>query len=138
MKRWLWGWSFVMLASTAHAAGLVIVDAWIPEAPPQPPIAAGYATLENRTDAPIRIEAAHCEGAKRTMLHETKHSRGQAQMVEAEAWIVPAHGKLKLAPGGRHLMLMHLTHPLRAGDRVRCTLKTDRGAVEGTWQVRRR
>jgi len=40
---------------------------------------------------------------------------------------IPAHHDAKLQPQGNHIMLMHLAHPLNAGDQVMLTLQRDDG-----------
>ena len=43
-------------AASAHAAGkLGVYDAWIRAAPPDSSVLAGYATLKNTGDAPIKV-----------------------------------------------------------------------------------
>jgi hypothetical protein len=61
------------------------------------------------------------------MLHETLDEQGVARMRRAEAGLaVPAHGELRLEPGGPHVMLTGLREPLAAGRRVRVTLEFER------------
>ena len=36
--------------------------------------------------------------------------------------VVPSNGRLALAPGGAHVMIMGLNHPLKPGDRFGLTL----------------
>ena len=35
---------------------------------------------------------------------------------------IPAHGTVRLAPGGYHVMFTHLTKPLTKGEKVEATL----------------
>jgi periplasmic copper chaperone A len=35
---------------------------------------------------------------------------------------IPAHGSVGLSPGGYHIMLTHLAHPLTKGDTIKATL----------------
>ena len=139
MKRWLMMLAFVLTAQgEAAEAPLVAHDAWVRATPPGLDRSAGYLVLENPGDAPVRVAAAHCEGAGRTMLHETvRLPDGRERMRHVQGWTVPAHGALALAPGGRHLMLMKLARPLREGEVVVCTLLTDRGRVAVRFAVRR-
>jgi copper(I)-binding protein len=44
-------------------------------------------------------------------------------MVPISHLTIPAHGSVKLAPGGYHLMLMHAKHPIKPGDKVPVVLK---------------
>ena len=45
------------------------------------------------------------------------------RMVKVDAIDIPAHGQLTLEPGGYHVMLINLTKPLVAGDRLPLTLQ---------------
>ena len=139
MKRWFVMLAFVLaVQGEAAEAPLVAHDAWVRATPPGVDRSAGYLVLENMGDAPVRVAAAHCEGAARTMLHETERlPDGRERMRHVESWTVPAHGALALAPGGRHLMLMRLAHPLREGETIACTLLTDRGRLAVRFAVRR-
>ncbi len=139
MKRWFVMLAFVLaVQGEAAEAPLVAHDAWVRATPPGVDRSAGYLVLENPSDAPVRVAAAHCEGAARTMLHETvRLPDGREQMRHVQGWDVPPHGKLVLAPGGRHLMLMQLARPLREGDAITCTLLTDRGKLTVRFAVRR-
>jgi len=45
------------------------------------------------------------------------------------ALAIPAGGKVSLAPGGLHLMLIRPRRAFRAGDTIRVTLKLDDGST---------
>jgi len=51
-------------------------------------------------------------------LHDVKDRR----MVKVEKIAVPAHGNAELKPGGMHIMLMGLKHPLKRGEHFSVTL----------------
>ena len=52
-----------------------------------------------------------------------KMNGGVMQMREIVGGLeIPAHGAVKLAPGGSHLMFLGLKHPLAKGDTVKATL----------------
>ncbi len=102
--------------------GLVAQDQWIREAPPGMQMMAGYATLKNDTDKTIDVLSVESPAFKAIEMHTTKIVDGTARMIEQEKLTIPAHGELKLAPGGFHLMLMMPTKALKAGDHVQMTL----------------
>jgi periplasmic copper chaperone A len=57
------------------------------------------------------------------MLHKSIHKNGTERMVMVPSVVVPAHGRLRFAPGGYHLMCMHPAVAMRPGKTVQVTLK---------------
>lgn len=60
-------------------------------------------------------------------LHHSIEDAGVMRMVEQESFSVPAGGRLDLAPGGYHIMLIDPS-VLRAGDIVNLTLHLKDGS----------
>jgi len=60
----------------------------------------------------IRVRTTSIDGMPIQM------SRGAMRMTEVTAMTIPAHRKVTLTPGGYHLMIVHLKHPLHAGTLV--------------------
>lgn len=112
--------SFCLLALAWGPAmaceGLAVRDAWIAQAPPQAMALAGYATLENRGDRALRIDAVSGTDFGEAMIHATREENGMMQMGMLDHLDVPAHATATLAPGGMHLMLMQPSRRLKAGD----------------------
>ena len=52
----------------------------------------------------------------------TAASCGCARSTPAKGWSVPSNGSLTAGPGGAHVMIMGLKHPLKAGDHFDMTL----------------
>ncbi|RMD87261.1 MAG: copper chaperone PCu(A)C, partial [Alphaproteobacteria bacterium] len=55
-------------------------------------------------------------GAATAHLHEMRSEGGMARMRGLGTLEIPPHGRIELAPGGLHIMLMGLTQPLKAGE----------------------
>jgi copper(I)-binding protein len=73
-----------------------------------------------------RLLGAQCAAGDAT-LHETRENDGRVVMRRALGGLeVPARGELRLEPGGAHVMLTGLDHPLAAGERVHVTLEFER------------
>jgi len=110
----------------AHAAGggLAIYAPRIPE--PAGDVAALYLVVvdeEGRGDRLLGAQSAIGEA----MLHETREQQGLVRMTPARDGLeVPAHGELRLQPGGPHVMWTGLREPLGVGSRVRVTLEFER------------
>ncbi len=123
----------------ARACEVRVESAWIREAPPGAAALAGFATLVNGGAHAHRIVAAESDAAGVIMFHETLMRDGMALMRELGEVPVPARGRVELAPGGRHLMLMALQSTLRAGDHVTITLVDETGCrIAGDFVVRAR
>lgn len=111
------------------AAAVVPSGAWS-----RPAITTGvvYLTLRNTGSAPTRLVKAASPVAQAVELHESMESKapmgsmsgmssgsmsmgGVASMHPVAFVPIPAHGSVKFAPGGYHIMLIGLRHPLHAG-----------------------
>lgn len=96
----------------------MVRDAWVREAPPNAPVLAGYAQIENmsaQADAIIAVSSAAFEKAE---IHRSEVQDGMARMAPLKTLDLPPHQLVKLEPGGAHLMLFKPTAPLRAGQHV--------------------
>ena len=119
-------------AIAAHAvraapAPLTVTDPWV-RATPGSDVAAVYMTLHNDGDAALRIVGVRSSLAGHAMIHETRLENGQSVMRPREPLEIPPHGSVRLAPGGLHVMLHMLAHPLAVGERVPLELLLEGGA----------
>jgi periplasmic copper chaperone A len=103
--------------AAAQAPALRVQDAWI-RATPGADVAAAYLTLHNGGATPVVIIGVRSPLAGRAMLHETRLASGQSTMRPRERLSVAPGATVRLAPGGLHVMLQSLAHPLTAGDDV--------------------
>lgn len=85
--------------------------------------AAGFATLNNDSDKDVVIVGASSPKAQRVEIHEMAMDHGVMRMRKKENLVIPAHGQVKLAPGGLHLMLFGLADDVKGG-MVTVTLTT--------------
>lgn len=130
---------FLAGATGALACDVRVEAAWIREPPPQAATLAGFATLVNTGRQPQRIVGAESSAAGMVMFHETMMHGDMAMMRDVPELVVPAGGKIELAPGGRHLMLMDVKTALKAGDHVTITLIDGSGCrIAGDFVVRAR
>ncbi len=110
-----------LLAGATHA-GVRLDKGWSRPVPAGLTTAVGYGVLVNDGGAPDRLLAASSPEAAKVELHESMRVNGpmgpMSHMAPLAGLDVPAHGRAKLAPDGRHLMLVGLKHPLRSGERV--------------------
>jgi copper(I)-binding protein len=130
----------LLLAATASAATqgspIKIEHGWVRWLPANLP-AAGYAVIRNDGDKPAVLSSVDSTDYGVAMLHRSMQENGKDVMEMVHALTIPAHGEVKLAPGGYHLMLMDARHPIKPGDAVHVTLHFAGGeTIQATWPVR--
>lgn len=88
---------------------------------------AGYLTLVNHgpADALVGVETPV---ARKVEMHASTMSGNVMRMSQDVRVAIPAHGQVVFAPGGRHLMLIGLTRPLKLGERAPAILRFASGA----------
>jgi copper(I)-binding protein len=107
------------VAPPARAEGkLTVYDAWIRMAPPGVSMMAGYATLKNEGDAPIKVLTVQSDAFRQSSIHETVVERGVSKMRELPRVDMAPGATVEMKPGGAHLMLMEPRHPILVGDKV--------------------
>lgn len=119
----------LVLAGAAHAQepALTVTDAWIREAPPGAAMLAAYMTIHNAGDTDRILSAVDSDCFAHVMLHKSVIEDGMARMEHTDRIAVPAHGELKLEPGGYHLMMPAPDERLVEGDSAGFTLHFDGG-----------
>jgi copper(I)-binding protein len=124
-------------AASAHAAGkLGVYDAWIRAAPPDSSVLAGYATLKNTGDAPIKVLTVQSDAFRQSSIHETVVERGVSRMRELPRLDLDPGATIEMKPGGRHIMLSEPRHPIVVGDKVEMVfLLTDGTRVQTHFEV---
>ena len=113
-------------AVLAHGYKLGTLDIghpWTRATAPTAPSGGGFLTVTNNGAAADRLIAARSPAAEQVQIHEMKMDGNVMRMRELEKGLeIPAGGKVTLAPGGLHLMLMGLKAPLVKDTRVPVTL----------------
>jgi len=87
-------------------APLVAKDVVVTRPMPGMKMSAGYLSLTNNTDTPIRVTRVTSPQFGSVELHESTVEDGVARMRAIPELVVPAHGTATLERGGKHLMLM--------------------------------
>lgn len=104
---------------SARANGkLTVYDAWIRKAPPGVSMMAGYATLKNEGDAPVKVLTVQSDAFRQSSIHETVVERGVSKMRELPRVDLAPGATIEMKPGGAHLMLLEPRHPILVGDKV--------------------
>lgn len=121
-------------AASAQTGQPQIADAWAraTSGTAQP----GVAYLTIRSPTADRLVAASTPVAKKAELHTMSMSNGVMQMRPVAGLDIPAGQPVTLKPGGEHIMLLGLDHPLREGQSFPLTLTFEKaGSREVTVAV---
>jgi periplasmic copper chaperone A len=123
-------------AQEFKAGDIVIEKPWARATPKGAEVGGAYMTIQNNGATPDRLTGGSADFAT-VEVHQMTSENGVSKMRELKDGLsIPAHGSIGLSPGGYHLMLTHLTHPLTKGDRVKATLNFEHaGPVEVEFAV---
>jgi copper(I)-binding protein len=106
-----------MLLPLSALAEVKVVDAWIPEAPPNAQAMAAFMVMENNEDKEVKVLSAFAPGFNTIELHKSMEVDGMHKMLKQDALVIPAMGSLTLKPGSYHIMLIGVQDPRpKAGD----------------------
>jgi copper(I)-binding protein len=109
-------------AENVKIGDLTIENPWARATPKGSEVGAGYLTIRNDGAAADRLVGVAADFAK-VQMHEMKMANGVMQMRELPDGVeIPAHGAVKFAPGGNHLMFVGLKAPLVKGATAHATL----------------
>ena len=98
--------------------------------------AGAFMEIENEGKVADRLLSATSPVAGMVQIHETRMKNNIMTMNHVMGIDIPADGKVKLKPGGYHVMLMKLAAPLKVGETFPLTLTFEKaGSVEVTVQV---
>jgi periplasmic copper chaperone A len=114
-----------------------ISQPWSRATPKGASSAAGYMTITNNGSAPDRVNCVSSDAAAQCQIHTMAMDNGVMKMrpVEGGLEILPGQ-TITLKPGGFHMMLTDLKHPLEAGGTMKATLKFDHaGTVDVEYPV---
>jgi periplasmic copper chaperone A len=110
-------------AAQEFKAGDITVDkAWARATPKGAEVGAGYLTVHNNGATPDTLTGGSADFAT-VEIHEMTKENGVMKMAQMKNGLaIPAHGTVRLSPGGYHVMFTHLTKPLVKGETVTATL----------------
>lgn len=110
-------------AALANSASPISVEhAWARPTPQTATTEAVYLTIVNKGSTDDTLTAVSTPAAEKAELHATSNENGIMKMTPVPEEPVKAGGSLAIKPGGLHIMLTGLAHPLKAGDRFPLTL----------------
>jgi periplasmic copper chaperone A len=110
------------LAQEFKAGDITIDKAWTRATPKGADTGAGYLVVHNNGATPDTLTGGTADFAT-VEIHQMKMENGVMKMAPLTSGLnIPAHGAVRLAPGGYHVMFTHLTKPLAKGETVTATL----------------
>lgn len=127
-----------LIASAAPAAdytigSMHIAQPWARATPKGASNGAGYLTITNTGTAPDRVSCVSSDASAQCQIHSMTMEGGVMKMRPVEGGLEVKSGEtVTLKPGGFHLMLLNLKHPLEQGQTVEATLQF---ATAGTIKV---
>jgi copper(I)-binding protein len=128
-------------AKEIQVGSLKIEHGYAMETRPGQPNGGAFIEVENRGKRVERLLSVSFPKtvSERGELHTMKHENGKMIMREVPKFEIPAGGKLKLQPGGDHLMIIGIKEPLKPGSTVKATLQCENaGKVDVDLSVRAR
>ncbi|MEH6591078.1 MAG: copper chaperone PCu(A)C [Halioglobus sp.] len=110
----------VVLASSVTVAepAIRLEGAWVRALPPTQQMTAGYASVVNESDKAETIVGASTSVSTKTEIHTSREVDGYMRMEQLKTLSLPAGGRVELAPGGIHLMLMGMAEMPASGSTV--------------------
>lgn len=129
-------------SSEAHemsaSANLAANAAWAAPTPAGVDVAAGYMTITNPTNTADHLMSATSPRAERVEVHEMSMDGAVMRMRHVERPEIPAHGEMRLGPGGNHLMFFGVREPFAQGQEIPVRLVFEHaGTIDVMLPVRR-
>jgi len=118
------------IAPVALAGSLEITDAWLNQPPPGQSAAAIYMELRNAGADEIVVVGARVEGARSASIHGHAQADGMMRMYAVQRLPIASGARVRLAPGGYHLMVGGLERPVLPGGGLPFCLRLDGGAEQ--------
>ena len=127
-------------AAETRIGDLLILDATSRETPLAGGTGPGFVSIRNTGSSDDRLVSATSTAIESIEIHEMSMADGRMQMRGLpDGVVIPAGGRVDLAPGGLHLMLIGTREPLAAGQTVPVELRFEKaGAVTVAFTVKAR
>ncbi len=121
MKRLLLASLLIATPALAQTPSVTATGAWARATAASQKVGGTFLTLTD-SGAADRLLSASSPAASKVELHRTVADNGVMKMLPVEALDLPPGKPVELKPGGYHLMMMGLTHPLVPGATFPMTL----------------
>ncbi len=115
--------SSLVAAPLAFAnAEITTQDTYARATPPTAVTSAVFGNIHNSGDRARNIVSVSVDAAGKSELHDVIMDGEMMKMRHVDTFVIPANGKLPLKPGGHHIMMFDLKHPLKEGQTLNVTL----------------
>jgi copper(I)-binding protein len=124
-------------AADYDVGSIHISQPWSRATPKGASSGAGYMTITNKGSEPDRVTCVSSDASAECQIHTMTLDNGVMKMrpVEGGLEILPGQ-TLTLKPGGFHMMLVDLKHPLEPGQSIKATLKFEHaGTVDVEYPI---
>ena len=124
-------------AADYDVGSIHISQPWSRATPKGASSGAGYMTITNKGNAPDRLTCVSSDASAECQIHTMTMDNGVMKMrpVEGGLEILPGQ-TITLKPGGFHMMLVDLKHPLEPGNSIKATLKFEHaGTVDVEYPI---
>ena len=118
---------FLASAVLAQTNQIEVTNAWARATPGNATNGAAYATIQSPTAD--RLVSVSTPAAKKAELHTMSMQGMVMRMRPLNGLDIPAGQPVALKPGGEHIMLLGLTHPLREGQSFPLTLDFEKAGA---------
>ena len=131
---------FAALAAQAadyNVGPIHIAQPWARATPKGASTGAAYMTITNTGKTPDKVNCVSSEASAECQIHTMTMENGVMKMRPVEGGLEIKPGEtVTLKPGGFHVMLVNLKHPLEQGKSVKATLKFDHaGSVDVDYPI---
>jgi len=124
-------------ATDYNVGPIQITAPWARATPKGANSGAAYMTITNTGKTPDKVSCVSSDASAECQIHTMTMDNGVMQMRPVEGGLEIKPGEtVTLKPGGFHMMLVNLKHPLEQGSMVKATLKFDAaGTVDVDYPV---
>jgi copper(I)-binding protein len=113
-------------ATDYNVGPMQITAPWARATPKGATAGAAYMTITNTGKTPDKVSCVTSDASAECQIHTMTMDNGVMQMRPVEGGLEIKPGEtVTLKPGGFHMMLVNLKHPLEQGNTVKATLKFD-------------
>ena len=113
-------------ATDYNVGPIQITAPWARATPKGASSGAAYMTITNTGKTPDKVSCVSSDASAECQIHTMTMDNGVMQMRPVEGGLEIKPGEtVTLKPGGFHMMLVNLKHPLEQGNTVKATLKFD-------------
>jgi copper(I)-binding protein len=124
-------------ATDYNVGPIQITALWARATPKGASAGAAYMTITNTGKTPDKVSCVSSDASAECQIHTMTMDNGVMQMRPVEGGLEIKPGEtVTLKPGGFHMMLVNLKHPLEQGNTIKATLKFEiAGSVDVDYPI---